>query len=84
MKVKLQPASSSQLAAYNPTTSNPPLIQVMIIANQLKVSFYFKPLIVAPEVKVMVCCCYPTPSEERGHGDQEHGRPWSPRSRVTP
>ena len=37
MKVKLQPPSSTELPAYNPIFSSPPLTQVMIVANPGKV-----------------------------------------------
>ncbi|CAK8677254.1 unnamed protein product [Clavelina lepadiformis] len=38
MKVKLQPPSNTQLPAYNPIFSTPPLTQVMVISNPSQVS----------------------------------------------
>ncbi|CAK8677253.1 unnamed protein product [Clavelina lepadiformis] len=44
MKVKLQPPSNTQLPAYNPIFSTPPLTQVMVISNpsQKEVKVRFK------------------------------------------
>jgi len=40
MKVKLQPPSSTELPPFNPIFNPPPITQVMVIANPLKVSNY--------------------------------------------